>query len=108
MNQFPTYRSSRNFTDPDEFIPERFLNSPGINYTNDDMSAFQPFNTGRHSCIGQKLAYAEMRLVLAKMIYSFDMHLADGNDVWDWGVQKTFIFWEKRPLYVILKEVEHK
>ena len=29
------------------------------------MAAFAPFMVGRHSCIGAKVAYNEMRLVLA-------------------------------------------
>jgi cytochrome P450 len=80
-------------------MPDRFL-SPS---PEDNLSAFQPFQLGRHSCIGQSLAYAEMRLVLARLIYAFDIQLADPRDVWDWGRQKTFIFWEKEPLEILLK-----
>jgi cytochrome P450 len=101
MNQHPTYRSKDNFSNPDAFIPERFL-APSAG---DDLYAFQPFQMGRHSCIGQALAYAEMRIVLARLLYAFDFELADPNDVWDWGSQKTFIFWEKEPLKVLVRPV---
>ncbi len=80
-------------------MPERFLSSS----TKDELSAFQPFQLGRHSCIGQSLAYAEMRLILVRLIYAFDFQLADPKDRWDWGTQKTFIFWEKEPLKVLLR-----
>lgn len=99
VNQHPTHRSKHNFGNPDGFVPERFL-SPS---STDDLSAFQPFQLGRHSCIGQSLAYAEMRLILARLMFAFDFQLADPKDVWDWGTQKTFIFWEKQPLKVSLR-----
>ena len=72
-------------------------------FVDDKKSAFNPFSIGRHNCIGQTLAYAEMRLILARLVYAFDISLADDKDVWDWGTQKTFIFWEKKPLNVRLK-----
>lgn len=57
------------------------------------MSTFQPFGIGRHSCIGMKLAYAEMRLILARLVFAFDISLADAKDRWDWGEQNTYILW---------------
>lgn len=100
VNQYPMNRSKHNFEKPDVFMPERFLSSSP---TRDNLSAFQPFLLGRHSCIGQSLAYAEMRLILARLIYAFDFQLADPKDVWEWSTQKTFILWEKEPLKVFLK-----
>jgi cytochrome P450 len=100
VNQYPNYRSKHNFSNPDDFMPERFLSSSAA----DNLSAFQPFSLGRHSCIGQSLAYAEMRLVIARLIYAFDFQLADPSDTWDWGKQKTFIFWEKEPLKVMIRD----
>lgn len=66
------------------------------------MASFQPFNVGRHQCIGLKLAYAEMRIVIARIAYSFDLQLADETDRFDWGEQSTYITWEKRPLKVVV------
>ena len=74
-------------------------------FAKDNKAAFQPFGLGRHGCIGQTLAYAEMRLILARLLFAFDIELADAADVWDWGTQKTFIFWEKKPLNVRLSVV---
>ena len=42
------------------------------------------------------LAYAEMRLVLAKLALDFDFELQPESE--DWTVQKLFTFWEKPPL----------
>ncbi|KAF2119388.1 cytochrome P450 [Lophiotrema nucula] len=100
VNQFAANRQLYNFHNPNSFIPERFLDSK---HHTDDMSTFQPFGFGRHSCIGMKLAYAEMRLILARLLYAFDLSLADDKDRWDWGQQKTYILWEKEPLKVTLR-----
>jgi cytochrome P450 len=40
-----------------------------------------------------KLAYAEMRLMLARLLWNFDIALANERDRWDWGVQKTYVLW---------------
>lgn len=48
------------------------------------------------------LAYIEMRLILSRLLYSFDMELADPN--FDWvGGQKIFGLWEKIPLMMDVK-----
>jgi cytochrome P450 len=102
LNQYPTYRSPANFSDPDTFDPSRFLNSPPND--KDNLNVFQPFSIGRHQCIGQRLAWAELRLITARLLYTFDIEFADTR--WqgkDFVKQKTFIFWEKEPLMVRLK-----
>jgi cytochrome P450 len=40
-----------------------------------------------------KFAWAEMRVVLARLLWAFDITLKDEKDRWDWGTQDTFIFW---------------
>lgn len=97
VNQYPAFRSPSNFTQPDSFIPERFIDTrPG-----DNLLVFEPFLVGRHKCIGQKLAWAEMRLTIARLLYAFDIKTE--GDIRDFGEQKTFIFWEKHPLRVELR-----
>ena len=45
-----------------------------------------------------------MKLVLARIIYNFDLELVDKED--DWFNQRTFILWDKKPLMVRVKERE--
>ncbi|KAK1069987.1 hypothetical protein LTR74_004384 [Friedmanniomyces endolithicus] len=99
INQYPAFRSSTNFSNPEEFRPERFL---GKESPENNLSAFHPFLIGRHQCIGQKFAWAEMRLILARMLYVFDISWATTPAIDDWGQQQTFIFWQKQPLEVRL------
>ena len=52
------------------------------------------------------LAHAEMRLILAKILWNFDLELAGDGNGKDWiTTQKVFILWEKGPLNVFLKPV---
>lgn len=48
------------------------------------------------------LAYAEMRLILAKLIWNFDIEIAEESIDWDKKCG-CYILYEKGPLYVYLK-----
>ncbi|KAK7746695.1 hypothetical protein SLS53_001882 [Cytospora paraplurivora] len=96
-----SYSSSRNFSDPFSFKPERFLEPE--NFLNDRLDAVQPFSVGPRDCIGKNLAYAEMRTILARLLFNFDMELADPEQ--DWLDQKVFFLWTKPPLNVYLTPV---
>lgn len=50
------------------------------------------------------LAYAEMRLILAKIIYNFDIRIADDSKNWVNG-QKAYAVWHKPDLNVYLKSI---
>jgi hypothetical protein len=51
------------------------------------------------------LAYAEMRLVVAKVLFSFDLELVDKTQDWFSG-QKVFSVWEKPSLMVKVTPVQ--
>jgi cytochrome P450 len=92
------------WADPWSFKPERFLGD--ALHKNDRLDAMQPFSTGPRNCIGKNLAYAEMRLILAKIIYNFDMRLA--GDVSDWlSEQKNYFLWMKPDLQVYMTPASH-
>ena len=50
--QYSAYVSERNWTRPDEFIPERWLGAE--EFKNDKRSVLQPFHVGPRNCIGRK------------------------------------------------------
>ncbi|CAI4211080.1 unnamed protein product [Parascedosporium putredinis] len=84
--QWAINRLSSNWNAPDEFIPERF--------TGDER--FQTDN--------QALAYVEMRVILARIIWNFDMELAEEGD---WlAKQDNHLLWRRRPLSVRLTPVQ--
>jgi hypothetical protein len=48
----------------------------------------------------QNLAYAEMRAILIRMLWNFDIELC--ADSQNWMEQKVFVLWDKPPLNVKL------
>lgn len=100
VNHWSAYRSKDNFRNPDQFIPERWLGDQV--YADDQRAALQPFHIGPRNCIGKTLAYAEMRSILARMLWHFDMELCEISK--KWTDQNVFLLWEKRALMVKLTE----
>jgi len=113
-HQWVAYRSESYFgEEAHRFIPERWLgvvdvqeeekkeddtingssssNNMGNHYHNiDDINrngVFNPFSLGPRACMGRGLALAEARLVLARLVWVFDMELVDESV--DWMDQKT-------------------
>ncbi|KAK9446168.1 benzoate 4-monooxygenase cytochrome P450 [Metarhizium brunneum] len=107
VHHLATYRSERNFFDAKAFRPERWLaetrNDPKSPFKDDRLDAVRPFSYGPRNCIGRNLAYHEMRLILAKLLWHFDLKLKPGYESWGFK-QRTFQLWEKPKLVVEFKE----
>ncbi|KAH7034924.1 cytochrome P450 [Microdochium trichocladiopsis] len=131
--QWVTNHDDKLWHDPYGFHPERFLrrNMAGAEtdqdgleeeirpFADDNLDALMPFGTGPRNCIGKSLAYAEMRLILARLLYAFDMSLATDDTrspdqgtgqedakAADWlSSQRAYFVWEKPPLMVNLRRV---
>lgn len=101
---YPMYYNSRNFTDPFSFKPERFLEPE--KFPRDRIDAVQPFSAGPRDCIGKNLAYSEMRTILARLIFNFDLELAEPEK--DWMSQKIPSLWAKPALNVYLTPVSRR
>lgn len=101
--QYAAYHLSSNFAKPFEFHPERFLGAE--EFKDDAFGVMQPFSTGPRNCIGRNLAYSEMRLILAKVLYNFDLELDEKTGNWTES-QHSYALWEKPPLWVHLKPVK--
>lgn len=52
--QWAMYHSTRNFSDPFAYRPERFLAAPPTGPAGDNLDALQPFSMGPRNCIGKK------------------------------------------------------
>ena len=103
-HQLAANRVDWNFHRPDDFVPERWLPNidPKSEFSRDDRAACQPFSLGTRNCIGKNLAYAEMRLILAKVLYHFDLSPGDGLEG-DWFEQKAWAVRWKKPVWVRLR-----
>ena len=74
IQMYPAYRSSLDFTDPETFAPERWLGDE--KYAVHQRLILQPFSMGSRKCIGQNLARAEMRTILARVVWNFEFELS--------------------------------
>jgi len=71
-------------------------------FDSDKKAVLQPFSAGPRNCIGRNLAYAEMKLILARIIYNFDLTLMDQTS--NWIDQDVHLLWRKKPLNMTVKE----
>ncbi|KKK19147.1 hypothetical protein ARAM_001416 [Aspergillus rambellii] len=85
------------------FLPERWLpraaSDPTSPFFHDERRAVQPFSVGPRACLGQHLAWAEMRLILAKLIWTFDMASIEGKRV-RWEDMRTYLLVDRKPVNV--------
>lgn len=101
--QWASYQATTNFQSPTLFSPERWLEGSGDSkYRKDRKDVFQPFSLGPHNCPGRSLAYLEMRLILAKMIWNFDLAVPKGFALPVWQTQRIYWFWDKQAMHVRL------
>lgn len=106
--------SGYNFVEPKQFAPERWLKVDGqmpAKFEKDNKgNVFQPFSYGPRNCIGLNLAQAEMHLILAKILWHFDLSRPDGDEdarkEWEEWIerQKIWFTWQKGPLMVDVKQ----
>lgn len=81
------------FFDPEAFHPERWL-PPSHKYydplfCNDLKEASQPFSLGPRVCLGINLAYVELKLLLARLVWEYKWHLVNEGS-FDWDKDRKF------------------
>lgn len=96
VSSYSIHHDERYYPDAFTFNPERWLSvedgspDPALNLAR---SAFCPFGVGRTSCVGKYLAYQEISIALARMLWLFDMRLQPGSTLgeghWDMGEGRT-------------------
>jgi len=101
--------SNEHFHEAHIWHPERWLEEAKTNrkspYYKDDRKSVRGFGWGPQSCVGEPLAWAEMRLMLGKMLWTFNLRPASTENakiVWD--DQDVFAVINKHPLDVVLAE----
>lgn len=76
---YALHHNEEYFTLPSSYQPERWLTPPGAATRDDDkqrlerqQAAFAPFLIGPRGCIGKNMAYMEMLIVIARIVWAFD------------------------------------
>lgn len=83
MAQWYMGRSPKFFDAPKEYRPERWLNEEGGEAGRSPIEdTLRPFSLGPRNCIGKLLALAEAKLVVAKLLWHFDMELDGDHATW--------------------------
>ncbi|KAH7372153.1 cytochrome P450 [Cadophora sp. MPI-SDFR-AT-0126] len=97
VSYWANHHDPANWALVESFIPERWLGDP--RFVNDAKASFIAFSAGPRTCLGMNLAYAEMRLTIAKLIWHFDLRLSDECEGW---VDRTkhYLNWVKEPLMI--------
>jgi cytochrome P450 len=91
------------FHKPEAFIPERWLGEDSA-FARDRHDAMHTFGVGPLSCVGRTLAMAELRLILASLVWRFNLHQADTKaGHLDWNSLRTFSVVERQPFDVRLQ-----
>ncbi|KAK6138546.1 hypothetical protein DH2020_027713 [Rehmannia glutinosa] len=103
MNTWAVGRDPNYWENPNEFMPERFLNR-NIDFKGQDFGLL-PFGSGRRSCPGLSLGVAVVEMALANLLYSFDWELPHGMSEEDIDTQGTqgLTMQKKNPLCLMAK-----
>ncbi|KAH9223339.1 cytochrome P450 [Leptodontidium sp. 2 PMI_412] len=128
VDGYAASHSASNFISPKSFIPDRWLSTSdlqALSLTNTNTSAsasanksesqikelspnhkkvVQPFSSGPRNCIGQRLALAEMRLVVARLMWEFDFDIEEESREWVEGM-KVYTLYERPPLMCRVRPV---
>ncbi|XP_034708515.1 cytochrome P450 76T24-like [Vitis riparia] len=90
VNVWAIGRDSRTWSNPNSFVPERFLECE-IDVKGRDFQLI-PFGAGRRICPGLLLGHRMVHLMLASLLHSFDWKLEDGMRPEDMDMSEKFGF----------------
>ncbi|ESQ35510.1 hypothetical protein EUTSA_v10007422mg [Eutrema salsugineum] len=103
INTWTIGRDPKQWTDPEDFIPERFVNS-SIDYKGQNFNLL-PFGSGRRMCPGMSMAIPGLELAMLSLLYFFDWRLPDGMKTEDIDMEETGVFSVIKKLPLILVPV---
>ncbi|KAL3424452.1 Isotrichodermin C-15 hydroxylase 7 [Phlyctema vagabunda] len=104
VHSWSVVRDRQNFLNPTEFIPERWIKDEPEGQRGDRLETSLPFSYGPRGCLGKNLAYLEMRMVLAKLFWQYDLLWLNSDEVHWERDSKGYTLWEKPDLKVILRD----
>uniref|UniRef100_H2RB49 Steroid 17-alpha-hydroxylase/17,20 lyase n=1 Tax=Pan troglodytes TaxID=9598 RepID=H2RB49_PANTR len=80
INLWALHHNEKEWHQPDQFMPERFLNPAGTQLISPSVS-YLPFGAGPRSCIGEILARQELFLIMAWLLQRFDLEVPDDGQL---------------------------
>ncbi|XP_057781327.1 6,7,8-trihydroxycoumarin synthase-like [Salvia miltiorrhiza] len=106
VNTWAIARDPEYWENPDEFVPERFLNS-NIDVKGQDFELI-PFGSGRRVCPGMLMGLSNVELTVANLLYSFDWELPAGIRLEDIDTDPLpgITMHKKNPLLLVAKKYD--
>nr|ABV80345.1 cytochrome P450-dependent monooxygenase [Selaginella moellendorffii] len=98
INAWSMGRDPAQWDSPEEFMPERFINS-SIDVKGCDFELI-PFGAGRRMCVGMSLALCMVELTLARLVQAFHWALPDGSTM-NMEERQGVIVARKHPLIAV-------
>nr|QWK52250.1 cytochrome P450 71B4-4 [Isatis tinctoria] len=99
VNAWSIGRDPKHWEDPEEFIPERFINCP-VDYKGHSFEML-PFGSGRRICPGMASGIATIELGLLNLLYYFDWRLPEEKKDMDMEEAGGLTVVKKVPLELI-------
>ncbi|KAL1196989.1 Desmethylyatein synthase [Cardamine amara subsp. amara] len=100
VNLFAVQRDPKDWENPDEFIPERFMEK-NIDFMGNQ--GYAPFGFGRRNCPGMAYGIALLEEIFANLLYRFDWKMPDDSRPEKLSMDEVFQFvvTRKYPLRLI-------
>ena len=93
VSTYALHHNEEYYPDPFAFSPERWIVDSNINVSAESVakaqSAFAAFGLGLRGCIGKNLAYTELSLALARLLWLYDMRAKEGDRTGQGGPGKA-------------------
>ncbi|KAM9618566.1 steroid 17-alpha-hydroxylase/17,20 lyase [Trichechus inunguis] len=80
INLWALHHNEKEWHQPDQFMPERFLDPTGSQLISPTLS-YLPFGAGPRSCVGEILARQELFLFLSWVLQRFDLEVPDDGQL---------------------------
>ncbi|WCJ34930.1 Cytochrome P450 82A3 [Euphorbia peplus] len=101
INVWKLHRDPNIWSNPDEFVPERFLNEKSHVGVTGNNFEFLPFSAGRRNCPGIILAMHVLNLTIARLVQGFNFSTPNNEPV-DMIEGQHIIMRKEKPLEVVL------
>ncbi|CAN0878473.1 Desmethyl-deoxy-podophyllotoxin synthase [Linum grandiflorum] len=101
VNAWAIGRDPKHWSDPDEFKPERFVDSC-VDYKGHDFQLI-PFGAGRRACPGMQYGIALVEILFANLLYHFDWKLPEKMRPEDIDMEEDFgaVVTRKNSLFLV-------
>ncbi|CAG2179395.1 unnamed protein product, partial [Oppiella nova] len=102
MSLYTTGRKSDYFSNPNQFMPERWLrDKQSANYQAINTHACLPFGLGVRSCIGRRVAEVQMQFLLSRIVQKFELSATTDKEI---GIKLRMITTPEQPIHLALKK----